>query len=473
MISDNNHITYTAEDIQRYWNGQLSPQEMHAMEKAALDDPFLADAMEGMGMAMQQHGEMQMKSTLAGMHQQLEDRVAGNDRKTKVVAFHWWKIVAAACVLLVAGYWIFSSASSEKNGLAKNEDQAAAVGVTNDSDKQNEPGAPAEEAVADSNETFVSVEKSQPKDNTPIEFGTRTDKNQPAIARAEKKEEKADETRQNEFPALQEKTGKAEPALAQKAAAVPPSASAINLDSIQPKVTEVVTLEDELNNAVAGMEVKKEAAKDEPKLQNVIQGIVTDNRNNPLANVFIRPDNNNQVGYVTDMTGQFRIPAKDTVVSVLVSSPGYATQRFQLRSTHSEGNIAQNKIQLQNENESLSEVVVAGYGHKRKAAKLTDSKKDPSSNFTLSNQPAQPVNGWLSFQQYVEDNKRKPAGNPNLVGEVYITFNIDKKGVRSDYKVEKSLSPEHDAEAIRLVKEGPEWKLTRGRKARVTVLVYF
>jgi hypothetical protein len=38
---------YTAADIQKYWKGTLSAAEMHAMEKAAMDDPFLADALEG------------------------------------------------------------------------------------------------------------------------------------------------------------------------------------------------------------------------------------------------------------------------------------------------------------------------------------------------------------------------------------------------------------------------------------------
>jgi hypothetical protein len=47
MDLEKKHIIYTAEDILEYLSGKLSPSEMHAMEKAALDDPFLAEAMEG------------------------------------------------------------------------------------------------------------------------------------------------------------------------------------------------------------------------------------------------------------------------------------------------------------------------------------------------------------------------------------------------------------------------------------------
>ncbi|MDB5222336.1 MAG: hypothetical protein JWN83_1003 [Chitinophagaceae bacterium] len=38
---------YTAADFDRYHSGQMSEGEMHALEKAALQDPFLADALEG------------------------------------------------------------------------------------------------------------------------------------------------------------------------------------------------------------------------------------------------------------------------------------------------------------------------------------------------------------------------------------------------------------------------------------------
>ena len=47
MKEEKNDIIYTAEDIKRYITGAMNPQEMHAIEMAALDDPLLAEAMEG------------------------------------------------------------------------------------------------------------------------------------------------------------------------------------------------------------------------------------------------------------------------------------------------------------------------------------------------------------------------------------------------------------------------------------------
>ena len=48
VMSENNNIKrFTAADIEKYHKGLLSAKEKNALEKASLDDPFLADALEG------------------------------------------------------------------------------------------------------------------------------------------------------------------------------------------------------------------------------------------------------------------------------------------------------------------------------------------------------------------------------------------------------------------------------------------
>ena len=37
------------DDIDKYLHGKLSPSEMHALEKKALNEPFLAEALQGAG----------------------------------------------------------------------------------------------------------------------------------------------------------------------------------------------------------------------------------------------------------------------------------------------------------------------------------------------------------------------------------------------------------------------------------------
>ena len=59
MDNSNDIKTYSADDIARYWEGKMSPQEMHALEAAAMEDPFLADALDGYA---------SIKSTTAAAH---------------------------------------------------------------------------------------------------------------------------------------------------------------------------------------------------------------------------------------------------------------------------------------------------------------------------------------------------------------------------------------------------------------------
>ncbi len=47
-------INYTRVDMERYLNHQMTKGEMHAFEIAMMDDPFLADALEGYRDADQQ-----------------------------------------------------------------------------------------------------------------------------------------------------------------------------------------------------------------------------------------------------------------------------------------------------------------------------------------------------------------------------------------------------------------------------------
>ena len=47
-MANEHHIKhFTTADIERYHQGLLSAKERHDLEKAALEDPFLADALEG------------------------------------------------------------------------------------------------------------------------------------------------------------------------------------------------------------------------------------------------------------------------------------------------------------------------------------------------------------------------------------------------------------------------------------------
>lgn len=88
-------------------------------------------------------------------------------------------------------------------------------------------------------------------------------------------------------------------------------------------------------------------------------------------------------------------------------------------------------------------------------------------------QDAVPLVGWIEFEKYLDTNKKLPVNNSLLTGEVVVSFEVKRGGLLSDFIIEKSLSEDYDKEAIRLIREGPSWKLLTGSKTRITVIVKF
>ena len=93
MGEGNNHKIYTAEEIQSYLEGRMSAADMHSLERAALEDPFLADAIEG----YRQTGINAIDSGEA-LKQALKDRLI-ESREDRVIPV-WLKIAAAVAVLV-------------------------------------------------------------------------------------------------------------------------------------------------------------------------------------------------------------------------------------------------------------------------------------------------------------------------------------------------------------------------------------
>jgi Ca-activated chloride channel family protein len=87
--------------------------------------------------------------------------------------------------------------------------------------------------------------------------------------------------------------------------------------------------------------------------------------------------------------------------------------------------------------------------------------------------------GIKALKQFVVSNVVYPpkAAENGISGTVYISFAVDVDGSITDIKVARSVSPELDAEAIRLIKSMPKWKpgKQRGKAVKVsyTIPVHF
>src|SRR5262245_42838473 len=117
-MSEEKHITnFTAADIEKYWNGRLTPSEMHHMEKAAMDDPFLADALESYKNTMTTAGDMEV------LKKKLDQRVSSDKKVIPLKPGFKWIRVAAAIVIIAGGGLLIQQL------MFRNQDQSSIADV--------------------------------------------------------------------------------------------------------------------------------------------------------------------------------------------------------------------------------------------------------------------------------------------------------------------------------------------------------
>ena len=129
MSDKEKNINYTARDIEQYLAGNLLPQQMHAMEKAALDDPFLAEAMEGYEAVKDKEWNNQLVT--------LREELSNKGATAKIIPLHksknnWWK-AAAAVLIIGAGIGLPFIVSRDKKGESETQQIAQTIPVYKDS----------------------------------------------------------------------------------------------------------------------------------------------------------------------------------------------------------------------------------------------------------------------------------------------------------------------------------------------------
>src|ERR1700740_3515960 len=95
--SHNRHYTYA--DIKKYLGGNMSLDEMYAFEKAVMDDPFLADALDGY-MTLQGEGNKgKIEDDLKDLGKKLKEK--SNEGRVRGFVFPLWAKSAAAILILI------------------------------------------------------------------------------------------------------------------------------------------------------------------------------------------------------------------------------------------------------------------------------------------------------------------------------------------------------------------------------------
>jgi hypothetical protein len=88
-------MTDHGHDIEKYLKGELTPAERHALEKKALNDPFLADALEG--------AEQIKAADFSNDVTQLNEQIA---RKKTFSVWMWTARIAAGLAFIIVSTFI-------------------------------------------------------------------------------------------------------------------------------------------------------------------------------------------------------------------------------------------------------------------------------------------------------------------------------------------------------------------------------
>ena len=476
MTTDNNNIKhYSAEDIARYWQGKMSPQEMHALESAAMDDPFLADALEGYSTVAPET----IHSDVQELHRRLKERSSDEKIVPLKKDNKWWRIAAALILLFGAGtltYTLFQQNDAGENKVSqmkKNETPAAS---------EQESNAAADKNTADSTPQDTNYAAIRPAQTAPANdayhladtnrvspqgdwyFKDQKPTNAAAKQQDVATEQKNELLRKSEQPLFSPKRDTLaykpldlKKELAKDTLFVASSGAQRNADNIQARASGIQNSQPVMSEANRRAMNNNAMNENERYSINNFSGRVVDRNNNAIPNASIGINNNQVVRSSND--GYFQLKSLDTTIDLSVMSSGYVPRQLTMR-----GNQPTQEITLE---QSVGKKVDYSY--------TTKSKKSPTKETALNVyvMDAQPVAGWDKYNDYLDKNKRVDSAHTAIKGEVIVSFWVGRGGKLSDFTIERSLDPTLDAEAIRLIKEGPEWKLEKGKKARARAIVTF
>ena len=116
MHQSNHSKIYTADELIRYHNGLMTEQEMHKLEKAALEDQFLSDALDGYKI------ENNSKENLLKIETELNN-YNNSVRKSFDIRKYYSSLSIAASILAIAiaAYFILQPEDSRQIIFAKND----------------------------------------------------------------------------------------------------------------------------------------------------------------------------------------------------------------------------------------------------------------------------------------------------------------------------------------------------------------
>ena len=400
-----------------YIRGLRKGKEAHRLEKESMQDPFLADAMDGYNQVEGNHEQRIEK---------LRMQVSAHSAKKKNTYAITWSI--AACLIIgfgISSYFLF---------LKKSMTDEVFIAEESVSTKLAEPAAPPTPAIPATPTVPATPQKEIALATTKVKTDS-TPISEITARQADKKDmiAKIQTTSQPQGAPV---------------AAVPMMEEVSEeTAALQEVVATIDTFESESDKKMKMAKVATILPQN-----NMIKGRVTDGKGEPLIGASVTYKGTN-IGTITNMNGEFSLVKKDDKKRLTAQFIGYDPVEIRV-------DTSRTMLIAMNENQqALNEVVVVGYGAKKKKKSVTAGtvvKGDEQANKDIT---PQPVIGKRNYQKYLKENLVRPTDEKcaQVKGKVILTFLVNKEGRPFYIKVKESLCESADKEAIRLIQEGPDW----------------
>ncbi|MER2996793.1 TonB family protein [Pontibacter populi] len=414
----------TLELLRQYQEGLLSPALSHQLERHLLDCELCADIAEGMALS----DATQTKAAVADINQRL---TIAKEKRRAAAWYADWHAVAAVFVLICSAVMVFYyqyttlQTTSETIAVEQSETIEPTINyappIANLDEEVAEEAQPAQAIVKPRlapAQTIVAPQTYADTDEDdffPYDITAVMDEMEVA--------EKA------EALALEEVTFDLKQDSVATIAIAKPKAKATT-------AAPQMSFERALQGQVAGVALQRNKVGD----FDVVQGKVTDEIGNPLPGVTVQVKGTMQ-GVSTDVNGNFSLQMPEGKNTLTFRYIGFQTKEQQLDSAT---NLL--AVNLQPDNQALSEVVVTGY------SKSADLK---SVEVSVIEKP-EPTIGRRAYKLYLKNEQR--LLQTDIKGRVIVGFSVSDNGQLENVRVLRSLSNEADAEAVRLIQQGPAWE---------------
>ncbi len=446
---------YTTADFARYHAGTMPASEMHALEKAALEDPFLEDALEGYALAVSPADDTSI------LRERLNDAASAKKVFLLSPKAGWWRIAALLIIMAGAGYLFFlvNNNVSRQNNAAKNESIAAVhtdapATLKTDTAVVALPAAGLTSSAVTPSKIIVPQTKASAWSHTQAGTYTYTPTQQPTQ-------------------------------LAEASVPVAPL-NAATADEPSAKYDVAQNGQRDYYSNTQSNKATNDLARNNHALNNAgynnaLNGTAGQNSN---ANI---TDRKVSAETAYDDRGKFKLNVTDTTMFAKTDVPGYKSKTTDLKKA------APAKRTLEMDSVALDAVTITAPLNQRKqapnlsAASATITTKeiaglsgtkdaDKNSEVVLRGRTSMPASGQTTaekviFDKYIKDNMQPVSDREGkrMAGEVLLSFFVNKKGRPKDIKVAMSLCQPCEAQAIQLLENGPDWSGKKNEEKTVII----